>query len=283
MATSGRTAAIINPPRRGCSEERFLPCATARPSHIIYMSCSPASRRGIFSIRSRAAAWQSSSMPFDMHPGTQHIELPCGSRAKVAFHSEKVHVSLHACQRKRTPSLFLPLLDRKPALSGTQMGTLALISMRHGGALVCDSQAGMDGSSPGEPAAISDTSSACGDTARVVTFRFHGHQVATESSCRAVRKKLPGEALGIGGRHVLFVNYDGADIRASGDNSMENLGIRDPGFKTKASSRLDGFAPRTAQPARARHRQDPPAGAKWYADFDIDVSDEPTAQRRATK
>ena len=154
------------------------------------------------------------------------------------------------------------------ALGHTKWGTLALISCATV-ALGCDSQAGMDGSSPGEPAAISDTSSACGDTGALSPSGFTvigGDQVILPS---CPKKKLPGEALGIGGRHVLFVNYDGADIRV-GDNSMENLGIRDPGFKNQGIIELDGFAPSSASRAQdiaKIHQQ----VQKWYADFDIDV------------
>ena len=93
--------------------------------------------------------------------------------------------------------------------------------------------------------------------------------MATKSSCRAVRKKLPGEALGIGGRHVLFVNYDGADIRASGQLDGKPRHPRS-WFQNQGIIELDGFAPSSASRAQdiaKIHQQ----VQKWYADFDIDV------------
>ena len=70
----GRTAALINPPRRGCSEEALRALCEKAPAHIIYMSCSPKSL-------ARDLIWLGENgyrtkevLPFDMHPGTQHIE-----------------------------------------------------------------------------------------------------------------------------------------------------------------------------------------------------------------
>jgi 23S rRNA (uracil1939-C5)-methyltransferase len=74
MATFGRTAAIINPPRRGCSEEALSALCHSAPSHIIYMSCSPASLARDLQYLIARGYVAKLVMPFDMHPGTQHIE-----------------------------------------------------------------------------------------------------------------------------------------------------------------------------------------------------------------
>lgn len=147
-------------------------------------------------------------------------------------------------------------------------GTLALISCVTA-ALGCDSQAEFAAEEPGSGPTARESSDSCRDTGALSPSGFTvigGDQVILPS---CPKKKPPGEALGQNGRHVLFVNYEGADLRV-GDNSMENLGIRDPGFKNQGIVELDGFDPGNAKRDEAItkiHQQ----VQKWYADFDIDV------------
>jgi 23S rRNA (uracil1939-C5)-methyltransferase len=70
----GRTVALLNPPRRGCSEEALRTLGALGPSHIIYMSCSPPSlARDLLWLRELGYSTQQVT-PYDMHPGTPHIE-----------------------------------------------------------------------------------------------------------------------------------------------------------------------------------------------------------------
>lgn len=70
----GRTVALLNPPRRGCSEEALRSLGALGPSHIIYMSCSPPSlARDLLWLRELGYSTQQVT-PYDMHPGTPHIE-----------------------------------------------------------------------------------------------------------------------------------------------------------------------------------------------------------------
>lgn len=83
------------------------------------------------------------------------------------------------------------------------------------------------------------------------------------------KSKPIGEALGQSGRHVLFINYDGVDLRV-GDSSMENQGIRDPGFKNQGIVQIAPFDPDNSQRFDAITRIHTQV-QKWYADVDVDV------------
>jgi len=136
--------------------------------------------------------------------------------------------------------------------------------------LGCGSPSGVEESGPSEAArAEREAADACRDSGALSPSGYTivgGDQVILPS---CPKKKLPGEALGANGRHILFINYEGADLRV-GDNSMENDGIRDPGFKNQGVVELDGYDPKSDQRSEAIakiHKQ----VQKWYADFDIDV------------
>lgn len=70
----GRTAALINPPRRGCSIEALQALCEKAPAYIIYMSCSPKSLARDLLWLAEHGYDTKEVLPFDMHPGTQHIE-----------------------------------------------------------------------------------------------------------------------------------------------------------------------------------------------------------------
>jgi hypothetical protein len=82
-------------------------------------------------------------------------------------------------------------------------------------------------------------------------------------------KKPIGEALGFNGRHVLFVNYDGVDLRV-GDSSMENQGIRDSGFKNQGIVTIDPFDPKNSKRLEELVKVHKQVQA-WYSDYDVDV------------
>lgn len=68
--------ALLNPPRRGCEPAvlRALLDAAVRPRAIAYVSCSPSSLARDLSILLQAGYRLSAVTPYDMHPGTPHIE-----------------------------------------------------------------------------------------------------------------------------------------------------------------------------------------------------------------
>lgn len=152
-----------------------------------------------------------------------------------------------------------------------RLGTLSLI-VGVTTALGCGVPSGVEESEPGTAPTVSqDASDACRDSGAFSPSGLTiigGDQVILPSS-RCGKKKPIGEALGANGRHVLFVNYEGADIRV-GDNSLENDGIRDTGFKNQGVVELDGFDPANDKRSEAImkiHKQ----VQKWYADVDVDV------------
>lgn len=71
---SDKLAAIINPPRRGCTESALTALHKLSPAVIAYVSCSPVSMlRDLLWLRDRGYVTQHVT-PYDMHPGTPHIE-----------------------------------------------------------------------------------------------------------------------------------------------------------------------------------------------------------------
>lgn len=71
---SDKLVAIINPPRRGCTESALTALHNLSPAVIAYVSCSPVSMlRDLMWLRERGYVTQHVT-PYDMHPGTPHIE-----------------------------------------------------------------------------------------------------------------------------------------------------------------------------------------------------------------
>lgn len=66
--------ALINPPRRGCFPEVLQALAARRPERIIYVSCNPASLARDLEQLCREGYALRQATPYDMHPGTPHIE-----------------------------------------------------------------------------------------------------------------------------------------------------------------------------------------------------------------
>lgn len=71
---SAASAVLLNPPRRGCTPEVLSALATLQPRYLVYVSCSPESlARDLSFLLAAGYAWVQST-PYDMHPGTPHIE-----------------------------------------------------------------------------------------------------------------------------------------------------------------------------------------------------------------
>lgn len=66
--------ALLNPPRRGCTEPVLSALLGLRPLHIAYVSCSPESLARDLRILTAAGYGLRHCTPYDMHPGTPHIE-----------------------------------------------------------------------------------------------------------------------------------------------------------------------------------------------------------------
>lgn len=77
------------------------------------------------------------------------------------------------------------------------------------------------------------------------------------------------QPLGANGRHVLFANFDGVDVRP-GDTSLENEGIRD--LETGDPIELARYAPNDDEGKRLSNiLKIQKLIAGWYADFNLDV------------
>lgn len=98
-------------------------------------------------------------------------------------------------------------------------------------------------------------------------WKIVGGDMVVMPSCP--KPRLPGWGLGVNGRHTLFMNFDGADLRP-GRNSLENEGLRDPMFKNMGVIEMDAFDPdndKRIETILKIHKQ----VAKWYADMNVDV------------
>ena len=72
---SDETVVVVDPPRKGCSEEFLQQLYEFAPQRIVYMSCGPATQardaKGIIEVGGYAIT---SIQPFDLFPQTKHIE-----------------------------------------------------------------------------------------------------------------------------------------------------------------------------------------------------------------
>lgn len=65
---------LLNPPRRGCDRQVIDSVIARAPRRIIYVSCSPESLARDLQIMSQSGYVPIHIVPYDMHPGTPHIE-----------------------------------------------------------------------------------------------------------------------------------------------------------------------------------------------------------------
>ena len=69
-----KTVVVIDPPRKGCSEEFLEQLYTYAPQRVVYMSCDPATQARDAEGIVRAGYTILSVQPFDLFPQTRHIE-----------------------------------------------------------------------------------------------------------------------------------------------------------------------------------------------------------------
>lgn len=68
------TAVVIDPPRKGCSEDFLAQLAAFGPARVVYVSCNPATQVRDLA-RLREAGFQPGKIqPFDLFPHTRHLE-----------------------------------------------------------------------------------------------------------------------------------------------------------------------------------------------------------------
>ncbi len=68
------TAAVVNPPRSGCSEEVLDTLAQLEPLRLIYVSCNPTSLARDLDLLSQKGYQVQQLQPVDMFPQTPHVE-----------------------------------------------------------------------------------------------------------------------------------------------------------------------------------------------------------------
>ncbi|MDY0189813.1 MAG: 23S rRNA (uracil(1939)-C(5))-methyltransferase RlmD [Desulfuromonas sp.] len=68
------SAAVVNPPRSGCSEEVLNTLAQLAPSRLIYVSCNPTSLARDLDLLSHCGYQVQQLQPVDMFPQTPHVE-----------------------------------------------------------------------------------------------------------------------------------------------------------------------------------------------------------------
>lgn len=79
------TAILIDPPRKGCSQEFLDQLIAFRPARVVYVSCNPATQVRDLTILSEGGYQLEKVQPFDLFPHTRHLECvmtlsrtPCG-------------------------------------------------------------------------------------------------------------------------------------------------------------------------------------------------------------
>lgn len=72
-----RTAVILDPPRKGCSDEFLQQLFAFRPARVVYVSCDPATQARDALAFATAGYALREAQPFDLFPQTRHIECVC--------------------------------------------------------------------------------------------------------------------------------------------------------------------------------------------------------------
>lgn len=68
------TAVIVDPPRKGCSEDFLTQLLAFRPRTVVYVSCNPETQARDVATLGRAGYRCLDVQPFDMFPQTRHVE-----------------------------------------------------------------------------------------------------------------------------------------------------------------------------------------------------------------
>ena len=68
------TSVIIDPPRKGASEDFLNQLIAFGPARIVYVSCNPATQMRDLRTLSAASYTVEEAQPFDLFPQTKHLE-----------------------------------------------------------------------------------------------------------------------------------------------------------------------------------------------------------------
>ena len=68
------TSVVIDPPRKGCSEDFLVQLAAFRPARVVYVSCNPATQVRDLARLLDAGYRPQTIQPFDLFPHTRHLE-----------------------------------------------------------------------------------------------------------------------------------------------------------------------------------------------------------------
>jgi tRNA/tmRNA/rRNA uracil-C5-methylase (TrmA/RlmC/RlmD family) len=80
--SAGKTAVILDPPRKGCQPEILQLLRETRPAQVIYVSCHPATMARDLNILCGDGVFDLARVqPLDMFPQTQHVECVADLRA----------------------------------------------------------------------------------------------------------------------------------------------------------------------------------------------------------
>lgn len=70
-------AVVVDPPRKGCGQALLARLAQLAPKRIVYISCSPDTLARDCAILAKAGFAVAHAQPFDLFPGTGHVETLC--------------------------------------------------------------------------------------------------------------------------------------------------------------------------------------------------------------
>src|SRR5690606_2647454 len=68
------TAILIDPPRKGCSQEFLDQLIAFGPARVVYVSCNPATQVRDLAILKEGGFTLEKVQPFDLFPHTRHLE-----------------------------------------------------------------------------------------------------------------------------------------------------------------------------------------------------------------
>ena len=71
---AGKTAVVIDPPRKGCSAEFLAQLFAFGPGKVVYVSCNPATQIRDLAEFDKAGYSVTAVQPFDLFPQTKHLE-----------------------------------------------------------------------------------------------------------------------------------------------------------------------------------------------------------------
>ena len=71
---SGKTAVVIDPPRKGCDLNFLTQLFAFAPAKVVYVSCNPSTQIRDLAEFDKAGYRVTSVQPFDLFPQTKHLE-----------------------------------------------------------------------------------------------------------------------------------------------------------------------------------------------------------------